>query len=154
MKNSILFILLLMPMTMFAQEDAFGPQKKDNLIIVTTDTVDAGALNKAVKCLIDNGYTIKSKDVGAGTIITNVYDYRKGKLSLNIIIALNELKIWGEFEPNLALISGSEKSKTLRERISFLGAKGNADKEAWNTMDAYANQISQTLKGSVSYAKW
>ena len=154
MKNTILFILSLMPLTIFAQEDAFGPQKKDNLIIVTTDTIDAGAFNQAAKCLIDMGFTIKSKNVGAGKITTNDYDYKKGKLSLNILIALNELKVWGEFEPNLALISGSDKPKTLRERISFAGAKGNADKEAWNTMDAYANQIMQILKGSVSYAKW
>ena len=119
MKNSILFFLFLLPLTMIAQEDAFGPQKKDNLIIVTTDTVDAGALNKAAKCLIDMGFTIKNKNVGAGTILTNDYDYKKGKLSLNILTALNELKIWGEFEPNLALISGSEKPQSF-ERENFI----------------------------------
>ena len=154
MKNSILFFLFLLPLTIFAQEDAFGPQKKDNLIIVITDTVDAGAFNKAVKCLIDMGFTIKSKNAGAGTIMTNDYNYKKGKLSLNMLVALNEIKIWGEFEPNLAFISGSDKPKTLRERISFIGVKGNADKEAWNTMDAFANQFSQILKGTISYAKW
>lgn len=154
MKNSILFLLLLLPLTMMAQEDAFGPQKKDNMIIVTTDTVDANALNKAAKCLIDMGFAIKNKNVAAGTILTNDYDYKKGRLALNILIATNEIKIWGEFEPNLAVISGSNTPKPLRERISFVGVKGNADKDAWNVMDAYANQISEILKASISYAKW
>ena len=154
MKNTLLALLFLFTLTLIAQEDAFGPQKKDNLIIVTTDTVDTNALNKTAKSLKDMGFSIKNKNVESGTIVTSDYDYKKGRMALNVIVTLNEIKIWGEFEPNLALISGGNNAKPLRERISFAGVKGNAEREAWNVMDAYANQISQSLKGSISYAKW
>jgi hypothetical protein len=153
MKN-LLLVLLFLPMIAMSQEDAFGPQKKDNLIIITTDTIDRQALNKAVKTLIDNGFTIKETKIEKGTIITDPYDYKKGKLTLNILIALNEIKIWGDYEPNLALISGADKPKTLKDQINFEGTKDSAVKEAWNIMDSYANQLTQVLKGSVSYAKW
>ena len=144
----------MLPFLAMSQEDAFGPQKKDNMIIVTTDTIDNQALNKAAKNLIDMGFTIKEKNVKAGTITTDSYDYKRGKLTLNILINSNEIKIWGEYQPNLAFISGENKPRTLKERISFIGVKGSADKEAWNVMDAYAGQISQILKGPITYTKW
>ena len=153
MKNVILVLVLLLPLQIFAQEDAFGPQKKDNLIIITTDTVDRQALNKAVKSLIDMGFTIKEKSAEKGTINTDPYDYKKGKLTLSILITLNEIKVSGDFEPNLALVSGADKPRSLKDQINFEGGKGSAVKEAWNIMDAYANQITQVLKGSLSYAK-
>jgi hypothetical protein len=153
MKNTIIAFILLFPYIMMAQEDAFGPQKKDNLIIVTTDTVDSKALNKAMKSLIDMGFTIKTKDADNGMATTNPYDYKKGKLVLNVLVTLNEIKIYGDYEPNLALVSGANKPDTLKDRINFEGNKGSAVKEAWNIMDAFANQLTQVLKGTLSYAK-
>lgn len=154
MKNIFFALLLLTPFFTMAQEDAFGPQKKDNLIIITTDTVDQQALNKAIESLIEMGFSIKGKDAGKGTVTTNQYDYKKGKMVLSITVLLNEIKITGEFEPNLSLLSGDEKPKPLKDRIRFEGNKGTAIKDAWNIMDAYANQLTQVLQGSVSYARW
>ena len=154
MKNTLLALLFLLPLALAAQEDAFGPQKKDNLIIITTDTIDRQALEKAAKNLIDMGFTIKEKDAGKGTLTTNQYDYKKGKLVLNLQIDSNELKIYGEYEPNLALLSGDEKPKPLRDKINCDGNKGSSVREAWNIMDAYSNQLTQVLQGTVSYAKW
>lgn len=154
MKNALLVILLSFPFALLAQEDAFGPQKKDNLIIITTDTIDRKALEKAAKNLIEMGFTIKEMDNGKGTLTTNMYDYKKGKMVLHIMIDSNELKITGEFEPNLALVSGEDKPKTFKDRINCDGNKGSAVREAWNIMDAFSNQMTQVLQGSVSYAKW
>jgi hypothetical protein len=153
MKNTLLAILFLFPFISMGQEDAFGPSKKDNMIIVTTDTVDRQALNKAAKSLTEMGFTIKTKDAVNGTATTNPYDYKKGKLVLNVLVALNEIKIYGDYEPNLALLSGDEKPKPLKNDIAFEGNKGSAVKDAWNIMDAFANQLTQVLKGTVSYAK-
>lgn len=154
MKNIFLILLFLLPFIAKSQEDAFGPQRNDNLIIITTDTVDTKAMNKAVKNLIDMGFTIKEKNAEKGTITTDSYDYKKGRLILNILISLNEIKISGDYEANLALISGENKPQSFKNKINFEGAKDTAVKEAWNIMDAYANQLTQILKGSVSYAKW
>lgn len=127
--------------------------KKDDLIVVTTDTVDSQALNKVIKNLIEMGFTIKEKDGTAGTVTTNPYDYKKGKLVLNVLVILNEIKIYGDYEPNLALISGEDKPETFKDRIHYEGNKGTAVKEAWNIMDAFANQLVQLMKGTISYAK-
>jgi len=154
MKNALLVLILILPCIVMAQVTASGPQKKDNLIIVSTDTVNQQALNKAAKNLIDMGFTIKEKNPKQGTITTDPYDYKKGKLTLNILISLNELRIWGEFEPNLALISGADKPHSLKDRINHEGNKGSAVQDAWNIMDAYANQMSQILGGSIRYVKW
>jgi hypothetical protein len=154
MKTTLYILLFLFPFTLMAQEDAFGPQKKDNLIIITTDTIDTHALEKAVKSLTDMGFSIKEKDAGKGTVTTNQYDYKKGKMVLKILIDSNELKITGEYEPNMALVSGADNPKALREKINCDGNKGSAVREAWNIMDAYSNQLTQVLQGSVSYAKW
>ena len=154
MKNTLLIFLFLLPFTGWSQEDAFGPKKNDNLIIITTDTIDREALNKAVKNLTDMGFTIKEKSGAKGTIKTDPYDFKKGKLTLNILIESNELKIYGEFEQNLAFVSGADNPKPFKDKINYEGNKGSAMKEAWNIMDAYSNQLTQVLKGSVSYAKW
>jgi hypothetical protein len=154
MKNALLVLLLLFPFALIAQEDAFGPQKKDNLIIITTDTIDRKALDKAAKNLIDMGFTIKEKNADKRTLTTNMYDYKKGKMVLHIMIDSNELKISGEYEPNIALVSGEDKPKPFKDRINCEGNKGSAVREAWNIMDAYSNQMTHVLQGSVSYAKW
>jgi hypothetical protein len=154
MKNAILLLFFLLPFTITAQEDAFGPQKKDNLIIITTDTLDNHVMDKAVKSLTDMGFTIREKDAVKRTVTTNQYDYKKGKMVLNILIDSNQIKIYGEYESNLAVVSGADKPKALRERINFEGNAGSAVKEAWNTMDAFASQLTQVLQGSVSYTKW
>ena len=153
MKNIFLAFILFVPFFAMGQEDAFGPQKKDNLIIVTTDTVDQKALDKAVKNLIEMGFTIKKQDPGEGSVITDTYEYKKGRLVLNLLIDLNEVKIYGDYEPNLALLSGDNQPKPLKNSIAFEGNKGTAVKDAWNIMDAFASQLSQVLQGSVSYAK-
>lgn len=153
MKTTLLAILFLIPFFSEAQEDAFGPQKKDDLIVVTTDTVDSQALNKIMKTLIEVGFTIKSKDTDAGMVTTNTYDFKKGKLTLNVLVALNEIKIYGDYEPNLAFVSGANKPDALRDRINFEGNKGSAVKEAWNIMDSFANQLIHVLQGTLSYAK-
>ncbi len=153
MKNTLLAFLLFFPFFSMGQEDAFGPSKKDNLIVVTTDTVDERALDKAVKNLIEMGFTIKQQDPGAGTVITNPYEYKKGRLVLNLLIALNEIKIYGDYESNLSLLSGDNQPKPLKNPIAYEGNKGTAVKDAWNIMDAFASQLSQVLQGSVSYAK-
>lgn len=154
MKNALLILILILPCIVMAQVAASGPQRKDNLIIVSTDTVNRQALNKAARNLIDMGFTIKEKNAQKGTIITDTYDYKKGKLTLNILISLNELRIWGDFEPNLALISGADKPNSLKDRINYEGKKESAVEDAWNIMDAYANQMSQILGGSIRYIKW
>jgi hypothetical protein len=153
MKKILLGFLLLVPFLSMAQEDAFGPQKKDDLIIVTTDTVDSQALSKIIKSLTGMGFTIKTKDADAGIVTTNPYDYKKGKMILNVISSLNEIKIYGDYEPNLALVSGANKPGALKDKISFEGAKDSAVKEAWNIMDAFANELTHVLSGTVSYAK-
>lgn len=154
MKNTILILLFLLPITLMAQEDAFGPQKNDNLIIVTTDTVDRSALNKAAKSLTDMGFTIKEKSIETGSITTDTYDFKRGKLTLRVLFTLNEIKISGDFETNLSLISGGNKPNPIKGKIAFEGIKGSAVKEAWNIMDAYANDLTTALKGVVSYSKF
>ena len=153
MNNILLAFLLLIPFLSMGQEDAFGPQRKDDLIVVTTDTVDSQALSKIMKSLIEMGFTIKTKDADTGMVTTNSYDYKKGKMVLNVISALNEIKIYGDYEANLALVSGANKPDALKDRINFEGNKGSAVKEAWNIMDAFANQLTHVMPGTVSYAK-
>jgi len=154
MKNILLLILFIFPFTVVAQEDAFGPQENDNVIIVTTDTVDQSALNKTEKALKEQGFTIKVKDLKKGTLSTDPYDFKMGKLTLNVIVALNEIKIIGDYESNLALSSGAGSPKPLKNKISYEGIKGSSSKEAWIIMDTFANQLVIDLQGSVSYAKW
>ena len=154
MKNILLLILFIFPITLFAQEDAFGPQENDNMVIVTTDTVDQSALNKAEKTLKEQGFTIKEKDLKKGTLSTNAYDFKMGKLTLNVIVALNEIKITGEYESNLAMSSGAGNPKPFKKKISYEGIKGSISKEAWINMDTFANQLVIDLQGSISYAKW
>lgn len=154
MKNILLLFFLVFPLALIAQEDAFGPQKNDNVIVVTTDTVDKNAFNKVIKLLNDQGFAIDEKDQLKGTLSTATYDYKYGKLILHVQINLNEIKLYGEYEPNLAIVSGADKPKQLTKKISFEGIKGSPGKEAWNVMDAFANSLSQELQASVSYLKW
>lgn len=154
MKKTLLAFLLLFPFISMAQEKTIWPQKKDNLIIITTDTIDSQALDKSVKSLVNMGFTIREQNVEKGTVRTNAYDYKKGKLTLNILIDSNEIKIFGDFEPNLSLLSGDKNPKPFKDRIAFEGNLGSAVRDAWNIMDAYANQLTQIFPGSVSYAKW
>jgi|GEM_PF-2499228 len=154
MKNILLIFLFLLPFTLMAQKDALGPHKNDNVIVVTTDTVDKTALEKAISALIDQGFTIKEKNIEKGTIITNPYDYKKGNLIINVQVASNEIKIYGEYGTNLAVVSGANKPKQITMKVNYEGVKGGSAKEAWSVMDAFANQLAQILKASVSYLKW
>jgi hypothetical protein len=154
MKNLLLLFLLVFPFALIAQEDAFGPQKNDNVIVVTTDTVDKSALDKTAKLLNNQGFNIKEIDSQKGTLSTNAFDYKKGKLNLHVQVNLNEIKIYGEFEPNLAITSSADKPKQLTLKINYEGVKGSPGKEAWNVMDAFANSLAQELQASVSYLKW
>ena len=123
-------------------------------MFVSTDTLNKNALEKASSTLINQGFTIQEKNKIKGTLTTKPYIYDKGKLVINIKISLNEIRIYGMFEPNLAIISGADKPKQLTRKIHYEETEGSSVREAWNIMNAFANQLAEVVQGSVSYLKW
>jgi hypothetical protein len=154
MKRTLLFLIFLLPLTLWAQKGILSPEKNDNVIVVSTDTLNKTALEKASSTLINQGFTIREKDKVKGSLITDPYSYDKGMLVINIEVSSNEIKIYGMFEPNLAIISGANNPRQLTRKIHYEEAEGSSVRRAWNIMDAFANQLAQSLQASVTYLKW
>lgn len=154
MKHAFLYLIFIFPLTLFAQKNILHPDRNDNVIVVSTDTLNKNALEKASSTLINQGFTIQEKNKIKGTLTTKPYIYDKGKLVINIKISLNEIRIYGMFEPNLAIISGADKPKQLTRKIHYEETEGSSVREAWNIMNAFANQLAEVVQGSVSYLKW
>jgi hypothetical protein len=154
MKRTLLFLIFLLPLTLWAQKGILSPEKNDNVIVVSTDTLNKTALEKASFTLINQGFTIREKDKVKGTLTTDPYSYDKGMLVINIEVSSNEIKIYGMFEPNLAIISGANNPRQLTRKIHYEEAEGSSVRRAWNIMDAFANQLAQSLQASVTYLKW
>ncbi len=154
MKKAVWILIFLLPFMLHAQKSILNPQKNDNVIVVTTDTIDKRAFVKAVSVLINQGFTIREKNTEKGTLVTDLYDYEKGKIIIYMETALNEIKIHGVYEPNLGVISGAGKSGQFTLKVHYGENTGNSGREAWNIMDAFANQLAQVLNASVTYLKW
>lgn len=154
MKYVLVYMYFLLPFTLCAQKDILSPDKNDNVIVVSTDTLNKNALEKASSTLINQGFTIHKKNKAQGTLTTNPYFYDKGKLILNVEVSLNEIKIYGMFEPNLAIISGADNPKQITRKIHYEEAEETSVRKAWNIMSAFANQLAQSLQASVTYLKW
>lgn len=154
MKQVVLFFIFLFPFTLQAQKDILSPEKNDNVIVVSTDTLYKNALEKTSSALISQGFTIGEKDKTKGTLATNPYSFDKGKLVIHVEVVSNEIKIYGMFEPNLAIISGANNPRQLIKKIHYEETEGSPNRKAWNIMDAFANQLAQILGASVTYLKW
>jgi len=150
MKYALLMMVCLFPFTLCAQEEFLRPDHGDNIIIVSTDTLNKSAFEKASSTLISQGFTIKKKNNVKKILITDPFSYDTGKLTLNIEVSLNEIKIYGMFEPNLAIISGAGTPKQLARKIYYEEAEDSSVRKAWNIMDAFANQLAETLQAYVT----
>jgi hypothetical protein len=154
MKGIALIFFIFLSLENQAQKGIFGPQRNDNVIVVTTDTLYKNVIQKAASVLISQGFTIDDKNTGNDTLSTNPYSYDNGKLIIHLRIISNEIRIYGMFEPNLAIISGANKPRQITRKIYYLEAEENQVRKAWNIMDAFANQLAQVLQASVTYLKW
>jgi hypothetical protein len=89
MKTLFLFSLILLSLTSYAQH--LAPERGDNLVIIATRDSLPVAFKKLQRLLIDNGYTITSKDGEFYTLATDELHINKTDVNMSISASIKEM---------------------------------------------------------------
>jgi hypothetical protein len=134
-----LAVVVLLPTITFPQ------QKHDNAVVVSHLT-----FKESMLICMNAGYTIATKDDSLQFFsTTSRADKHYHEIVYHVRIKDSVAIITGDVNLNLTLTLGEVSAKTPIQQIEFIGMKGSANKQSWNSMDDFAKLFGKPI----SYAK-
>jgi len=142
MKNLILFIFLLLNLSTHSEPKEVP--KKTYKIIVKNNLSAYDNFLMVGRALVDNDYTIESKDKDFYTIKTakrELYNSRTGSYFLNFAIKAHSISVSGECFADLTINFGGIRSENSSFRICYKGMNGSLEKDAFREMAEFAKKL-------------